>query len=98
MTVYALYIPLQFRIHYVVEGVDVSQTVDINDARTLNDEETPTLNDVYYYVSTKDLTLPTPVVAGKTFMGWYFTATFDQKIEKLSAGSTGELVLYAKFV
>lgn len=97
LTVYAMYIPLPFSIHYIVEGVDISQNVNINDARTLNDEQTANLNCVYYYVSDKELALPQATVAGKEFVGWYLTATFDQKFTAIPAGSTGDLVLYAQF-
>lgn len=96
MIVYAKYFPIVFRVHYIVEGTDVTEGV--TDTRYLNSETTPQLNAIYYTASETDLSLPTPQVAGKTFVGWYFTSTYDQKITKLNAGSTGDVVLYAKFV
>ena len=96
LRVYAKYIPTSFKIHYIIDGVDVSEGVV--DSRYLNSEPTPQTNAIWYVVSETDLVLPTPTISGKRFVGWYLTQDFDQKVTKLNAGSTGEVVLYAKFV
>ena len=98
LNVYALYVPSQFRIHYIIEGEDVSEDVAPQDAKTINDQQTPSLDAIWYYVSDTDIALPTPTIAGHRFIAWYFTEAFDQKIDCLKAGSTGDIILYARFV
>ena len=97
LMVYALYVPNSYRIHYIIDGEDVSKNVLPADASTLSKDEVPTLNSIWYRTSGEDQVLPTPNIAGKIFVAWYFTDQFDQKTTSLKAGTTGEVVLYAYF-
>ena len=102
LVVYARYAVESYNIHYIVDGVDLSATVEANDIRSLNDESTPTLNAIKYYINeTADMQLPSASLAGYVFKGWYLTKESDeieQKIETIKAGSTGDITLYARFV
>ena len=50
-----------------------------------------------YNVETETITLNTPTKTGYNFMGWFTESTFDNKIESVEKGSTGNLTLYAKW-
>lgn len=51
------------------------------------------------YTEGTALTLADPTRDGYTFDGWYTTATFDEgsRVTEISADSTGDVTLYAKF-
>jgi uncharacterized repeat protein (TIGR02543 family) len=54
-------------------------------------------NPEYYTSETSDIRLATASKKGYTFEGWYTEETFDNQLETILEGSTGDLVLYAKF-
>ena len=47
------------------------------------------------YTVLDEVELPTPVVTGGTFKGWYLEPTCENKVEKIEKGTFGNLVLYA---
>ncbi|MGN0437422.1 MAG: InlB B-repeat-containing protein [Lachnospiraceae bacterium] len=55
-------------------------------------------NPVKYSVVNPTITLKAPTRKGYTFMGWYSDSTFKTKVTKIVTGSTGNRVLYAKWV
>ncbi len=71
-----------------------SYTITYMDGTTPITGLTPT-----YYVEGSTAVLPIGVKAQHDFEGWYTTATFDEgtKIESITATTTGNLTLYAKF-
>lgn len=86
LTVYAKYLPKSYNVIYFVDGVQL-------------DSQDPELAPVYYTVSDEAVELPTRIPpAGKVFDGWYFTSNYQQKINAIPANSTGQLVLYGRFV
>ena len=50
-----------------------------------------------YTRHSKTITLQKPVREGYTFKGWYSDEEFTQKVTKIKLGSTGQVVLYAKW-
>ncbi len=51
-----------------------------------------------YYVSGTSYTLPTPVLSGMSFAGWYDNPNFTgEPITEIPASQVGEIELYAKF-
>ena len=95
LVVYANYTAKKYKITYFVDGslVEVAQA----DQRVLDGQENPSTNCIEYYVSENDLALPTPEVAGKTFVGWFLNPRGGYSISCLKAGTTGDLTLYALF-
>ena len=56
------------------------------------------LNDCYYYtIESNDIILKDAIKEGWYFEGWYLDSEYQNKIEKIPAGSSGEITLYAKF-
>ena len=49
------------------------------------------------YTSEDTVTLPKPVRRGFAFLGWYTEETFDNKVETIPSGSTGDKTFYAKW-
>ena len=50
------------------------------------------------YTSADSLTLPTPTCEGKTFIGWFKDVLgTDGPVTKIDKGTSGDLVLYAKW-
>ena len=50
------------------------------------------------YDSLTDVELPTPERQGFTFGGWYKEAELINRVEKISAGETGDITLYASWI
>ena len=85
IVVYAMYSTVGYNIRYIVDGVEVAQ-------------DDPTLTPIFYTISDEALDLPTRTKAGYNFDGWYLTSDYTQKLASVPAGSTGDLVLYGRFV
>ena len=85
IVVYADYSTISYNIRYFVDGVEVAQ----------ND---PTLTPIFYTISDEALDLPTRTKTGYNFDGWYLTSDYTQRLSVIPAGSTGDLVLYGRFV
>ena len=70
---------------------DISYTLDggTNDAN----------NPADYTVETATITLANASKTGRTFKGWYSDAAFttDNEVTEIATGSTGDVILYAKF-
>ncbi len=49
------------------------------------------------YTKVSNLTLKTPTREGYTFMGWYTSSSYKTKVTKISKGTTGNKVFYAKW-
>ena len=56
-------------------------------------------NPTYYYITTSTFTLDKPTRIGYTFSGWYTSNRFKRgtKISKISKGSKGKIIVYAKW-
>lgn len=50
-----------------------------------------------YTVETETITLPNVTKTGYTFDGWFTDSDFTTQVTEIALGSTGDLVLYAKF-
>ncbi len=50
-----------------------------------------------YYIPEEEVVLYEPTRDGYEFLGWYTEKTFKNKIEKISGGSSGNKILYAKW-
>ena len=85
IVVYADYSTISYNIRYIVDGVEVAQ-------------DDPILTPIFYTISDEALDLPTRTKAGYNFDGWYLTSNYTQKLASVPAGSTGDLVLYGRFV
>ncbi len=58
-----------------------------------------TLNPSEYHIESAEIILKSPTKAGYTFGGWYSESTMTtDKVEKISAGSTGNITLYARWI
>lgn len=55
-------------------------------------------NPAQYHIGMEDIVLQAPSRAHYNFEGWYADADFEKKIERIAAGSDGDLSLYAKWV
>lgn len=51
-----------------------------------------------YQVDTETYTLPEPQVMGSTFLGWYTDVRLTRRITAIPRGSTGNMILYAKWM
>lgn len=54
-------------------------------------------NPASYTIASKTITLKNPSRKGYLFKGWYSDAKFKKKVTKITAGSTGNQKLYAKW-
>lgn len=63
----------------------------------LNGGEVLDGNPTEYEIDTKTFTLEKAVKKGYTFEGWYKEASYKNKVTKIKKGSTGNLILYAKW-
>ena len=50
-----------------------------------------------YYITTSTITLKNPTRKGYTFKGWYTSSSYTKKVTQIKKGSTGNVVLYAKW-
>jgi uncharacterized repeat protein (TIGR02543 family) len=48
-------------------------------------------------VESETITLGTPTKNGYTFAGWYDSSTGGNKVTQIAKGSTGDIILYAKW-
>ena len=51
-----------------------------------------------YTIESSTITLLDPSKNGYDFVGWYLEDTFENKVEEITLGSTGNKMLYAKFI
>ncbi|MGN0437101.1 MAG: InlB B-repeat-containing protein [Lachnospiraceae bacterium] len=56
------------------------------------------LNPASYNVTTDTIVLKNPTKAGYTFAGWYKDSDFQVRVTEIKKGSTGNKVLYAKWI
>ena len=63
----------------------------------LNGGTNSSKNPKKYNVESSTITLAKPTRKGYTFQGWYNESSFTTKVTKITAGSTGNLKLYAKW-
>lgn len=55
-------------------------------------------NPASYNVETETIPLKDPVKKGYTFVGWFKDAEFTTQVTEIAQGSTGNIILYAKWV
>lgn len=63
----------------------------------LNKGKNSAKNPATYNITTPDIKLAKPTRPGCVFLGWYKDAKYKQKITSIPKGSTGNLVLYARW-
>ena len=86
IVVKAKYYAKSYTVTYVVDGV----VIPSND---------PALVPIYYTVSGEDVDLPSrDAPANKVFDGWYYSTDYQQKISVIPAYSSGNIVLYGRFI
>ena len=88
LVVFAKYYAKTYNIRYFIDGVPI----DSSDA---------TLAPIYYQTSSEAVDLPSRTApAGYVFDGWYLSLSYDaaDKISTIPAGSSGDLVLYGRFL
>ena len=73
------------------------QVIKYNITYELNGGENDVNNPKTYSIQTSTITLKDPIRIGYVFSGWYKTTDYYNKVEKITKGSYGELVLYAKW-
>jgi uncharacterized repeat protein (TIGR02543 family) len=54
-------------------------------------------NPIFYYLTDGEVVLKPAIKDGATFVGWYTSSDYTQKVEKLTPSNLGDVVLYAKF-
>ncbi len=77
-----------------------AQWIDKNDyliTYNLNGGDQNSQNPSSYEDSNDEIALYAPTRSGYTFEGWYTDAEFTTKMESISANSTGDITLYAKW-
>ena len=72
-----------------------SETYDIN--YTLDGGTNAANNPADYTVETATITLAEATKDGYTFEGWYSEAAFTTQVTEIATGSTGDVVLFAKY-
>ena len=63
----------------------------------LNGGKNSNKNPKSYTVGTSTITLKSPTRKGYKFVGWYSDKKLTQKVTKITKGSTGNVILYAKW-
>ena len=76
-----------------------SDAITYDIAYTLDGGTNAANNPADYTVETATITLADASKVGYTFEGWYSDATFtaDNEVTEIATGSTGDVILYAKF-
>ncbi|NME72855.1 leucine-rich repeat protein, partial [Flammeovirga aprica] len=54
-------------------------------------------NEESYTIESSEITFTSATKLGYTFEGWYSEPEFTNKVESLASGSTGDVILYAKY-
>lgn len=76
---------------YVYQEETYKITYELNGG--VNDSSNPAT----YTAKTETIVLKAPVKEGCTFDGWYKDAKFSEKVTEIPKGSTGDIMLYAKW-
>jgi len=63
----------------------------------LNGGKNNSANPTTYSIKTNTITLKNPTRSGYSFKGWYSDSKFTKRVTKITKGSTGNLILYAKW-
>ena len=84
-------------IQYTAETGDVPDDKTYTITYELNGGENNNENPLTYKASTKKITLKNPTKFHFTFLGWYDSPDFNNRITEIVAGSTGNITLYAKW-
>ena len=74
--------------------------IDYTITYELDGGENASSNPSGYIVTGDDIVLANATKVGYNFLGWYTTETFteESKVTQIESGSTGNIVLYAKFI
>ena len=74
-----------------------SDAITYNITYTLDGGTNAANNPADYTVETATITLEDASKNGYTFEGWYSEATFTNQVKEIATGSTGDVVLFAKY-
>lgn len=85
-------------IQYTAETGDVPDDKTYTITYELNGGENNSENPATYTDSTKQITLKNPTRTHYTFLGWYDSPDFTNRVTAIAGGSTGDITLYAKWV
>ena len=88
-----------FALSYELDEDSKGNAVDFTISYTLDGGTNAANNPADYTVETATITLADASKVGYTFEGWYSDAAFtaDNEVTEIATGSTGDVILYAKF-
>ena len=88
-----------FALSYVLDEDSKGDAVDFTITYTIDGGTNAANNPADYTVETPTITLEDASKVGYTFEGWYSDAAFtaDNEVTEIATGSTGDVVLFAKF-
>ena len=86
-----------FGLSYVLDEDSKGDAVDFTITYTLDGGTNAANNPADYTVETATITLADASKDGYTFEGWYSEAAFTNQVTEIATGSTGDVVLFAKY-
>ena len=86
-----------FALSYVLDEDSKDDAVDFTIIYNLNGGTNAANNPADYTVETATITLADATKDGYTFEGWYSDAAFTNQVTEIATGSTGDVVLFAKY-
>ena len=86
-----------FELSYVLDEDSKGDAVDFTISYTLDGGTNDANNPTDYTVETATITLADATKDGYTFEGWYSEAAFTNQVTEIATGSTGDVVLFAKY-
>ena len=86
-----------FALSYELDEDSKGDAVDFTITYTLDGGTNAANNPADYTVETATITLADASKDGYTFEGWYSEAAFTNQVTEIATGSTGDVVLFAKY-
>ena len=86
-----------FALSYELDEDSKGDAVDFTITYTLDGGTNAANNPADYTVETATITLADASKEGYTFEGWYSEAAFTNQVTEIATGSTGDVVLFAKY-
>ena len=86
-----------FGLSYVLDEDSKGNAVDFTISYTLDGGTNDANNPANYTIETDPIILVDATKDGYTFESWYSEAAFTNQVTEIATGSTGDVILYAKF-